>query len=32
MAIAGTPKDVIPVERWFYANENQVVVAERKDD
>jgi bile acid:Na+ symporter, BASS family len=30
MAIAGTPKDVIPVERWFYPLENQVVVANEK--
>lgn len=28
IAIAGAPKEVVPVERWFYAQENQVVVAE----
>jgi len=30
ITIAGTPKEIIPVERWFYAQENQVVVADNK--
>lgn len=27
LSITGPPEDVIPVQRWFYENENQVVVA-----
>jgi bile acid:Na+ symporter, BASS family len=27
VAIAGTPKEIVPVERWLYKDENQVVVA-----
>ena len=30
VAIAGTPKEIVPVERWFYTNENQIVVSENK--
>lgn len=29
-AIAGIPKEIISVERWFYAQDNQVVVANEK--
>jgi bile acid:Na+ symporter, BASS family len=29
-AIAGEPREIIPVERWFFAQDNQVVVAGEK--
>jgi len=30
VAVAGTPKEVVPVERWFYKNENQVVISNNR--
>jgi len=29
-AIAGTPKEIVAVERWFYAQDNQVVISDDK--
>lgn len=29
-AIAGAPEEIVPLERWFYAQDNQVVVADNK--
>ncbi len=30
LAVAGAPKEVVQVERWFYKNENQVVISDNR--